>query len=521
MSDNNQKPVIVKRLETIAQLDPFHIIFRFIKSIFKIWHSKIVARSFLNFSFYPKPKFKIPNSSEIFSWISELCATPHRRPGTPEGHRGEQWIENKLKELGLKEINKDSIPIIEWSAENWSLKVNNSEIPSFYVVNTRFTENNSIEAPLVFVGKGKSKNFKKVDVRDKIVVAEVPFPYMPVGILLKILKILGIALYISDPENKLNIKSGQYLNFVRKNFIGGTASKNAPKNDVYWQSYKRGAKAVLLILKDQPSNSNSHYGPYDGIMKPIPALWIGKYDGIKLKEYAKKNVNARIILEGKKRPSVMHNIWGILPGKSDEIIMITSHHDSPFKGAVEDASGVAQVLAQIKIWSQIPLELRKKTLLFVISAGHFYGSLGAHMFARNHPEIMKKVKLLITLEHLGGIEVVEKNKQYTKTKNLALTVMFTSAEPLTIAIITNALKKKPAKLTIPLPYELLSPAPTSDAAGYVIEAGVPVISWIGCPYYLLDEYDTTEMIKKNELKPICETVTELVAQAIYFNSKIE
>ncbi|MHA1784442.1 MAG: M28 family peptidase [Candidatus Helarchaeota archaeon] len=206
----------------------------------------------------------------------------------------------------------------------------------------------------------------------------------------------------------------------------------------------------------------------------------------------------------------MSNVWGILPGMSEEIVMITSHHDAPFKGATEDGAGVAQVLAQVKIWSNIKKEDRAKTLVFVIDAGHFYGSIGGHLFARNHLDLMKRVKTLITLEHLGAKEVEEVEKEYKETGKNALTVMFTSNEPHIIATVINALKKKPSKMIIPIPSDLMAPVPTSDAAGYVVEAGVPVISWIGCPYYLLDEYDTLEMVDKNELGPICETVTEMI-----------
>ncbi|TFF88854.1 MAG: M28 family peptidase, partial [Promethearchaeota archaeon] len=198
------------------------------------------------------------------------------------------------------------------------------------------------------------------------------------------------------------------------------------------------------------------------------------------------------------------------PGKSDEYVMITSHHDAPFQGAVEDGAGVAQVFAQIKTWSSVPKESRKRSIIFVIDAGHFYGSLGGHSFARNHMDLMKKVKILITLEHLAAREVIEKDKKYLPMDSPALTVMFTTNKPVPLAIVKNALKKKPSKITVPIPSTLLAPAPTSDAAGYVIESKVPVISWIGCPYYLLDEKDTLEMVLKNELKPISETVTEMV-----------
>jgi len=454
------------RWESNVSSDLGVILINFLKKIPKYTYTKIYSQLLIKKLPEYSYQLDIPDSDIIFSWIKGLCSTPHRRPGTPEGHKAEDWVFKKLTELGLNEVKKDPIPIKVWECTNWELKINNIKMPSFYVVNTGFTGPKGITAPLIYVGKGTAKDFKKKHVAGKIVVAEVPFPYIPLGLGFRILKFLNGAYYISDPDHS--------------------------------------------ILKDQPANSNTHYGPYDGIMKPMPGLWVGKYDGLEVKKYAKRNAEASMILEGSIKDGVMHNIWGILPGLTDEIIMITSHHDSPFQGAVEDAAGVAQVLAQVKIWTSIPKEKRKRTLLFVISAGHFYGSQGGHQFVRAHPELMKKVKLLITLEHLGAKEVIEKDKQYKFTNQLAFTAIFTSSDPLTIATVIRALQKKPAKATFSIPMDLLADAPTSDAAGFVLESKVPTISWIGCPYYLLDEHDTLDKIAKSELKSICETVTELV-----------
>jgi hypothetical protein len=45
--------------------------------------------------------------------------------------------------------------------------------------------------------------------------------------------------------------------------------------------------------------------------------------------------------------------------------------------------------------------------------------------------------------------------------------------------------------------------------GYVLEAGVPVVSWIGCPYDLLDEHGRLDKVDRAALRPICRTTTEL------------
>lgn len=500
----------MERWESKISTHPLDAASRFLRGLPSLWRAKREAgRLFEGLPDY-SGALQLPGSDEIFSWVQDLCKTEHRRPGTPEGHRAERWVADRLREFGMASVNLDPVPITVWNGKRWSLKVQDRLIPSFFLVNSGFTGPEGITAPLVYVGSGRPRDFQRTDVSGKIVVADVPFPYLPTGLLLLFLRLVGAAYHISDPTRSLSLRTGQYLNFVRPNFIGGTGEKDAPEHDVYWQAHKRGARAVCLILKNQPSNSNSHYGPYDGIMKPMPGLWVGKHDGLELRRQAKKQARATVVLEGETSPGTMHNVWAVLPGMSEEIILVTSHHDAPFQGAVEDGTGVAQVLAQARIWSAVPREKRPKTLVFVVDAGHFYGSEGAYHFVREHEDLVKKARILITLEHLAAREVKERGEGYEKTGRAALTVMFTSTEPHVIASVTKALKKRPAPCTVPVPFDLLAPAPTSDAAWYVLKAGVPVVSWIGCPYYLLDEHDTLDMVDQELLAPLCETVTELV-----------
>ena len=80
-----------------------------------------------------------------------------------------------------------------------------------------------------------------------------------------------------------------------------------------------------------------------------------------------------------------------------------------------------------------------------------------------------------------------------------------------IATVMKALeRRRPPGVTASIPADFFGPAPTSDAAGYVLEAGVPVVSWIGCPYYLLDQHDTLDKVDKTALVPIAGTVAEMI-----------
>jgi hypothetical protein len=471
-----------------------------------LWRTRRAARRLVPTLPRYEGSLTTPSADLLFSWIEGLCQTPHRRPGTAEGRLGEQWVADQMASLGLEGVTQDPIPIDVWEADQWSLLVADEPISSFFVPGTGTAGPAEVTAPLVYVGTGRRREFLRADVAGRIVVAEVPFPRLPTGLLIR-----GAGFALSDPQDAVGWTSSQVLNFVRHNFLGGAAhADEAPVSDVYWQAQRRGAAGIALILRDQPSNTASHYGPYDGLTKPMPGLWVGQHDGRRLRRMARGGETATLTLEATTRKGEMNNVWGVLPGTSDDVILITSHHDSPHRGAVEDGAGVAQVLAQAWAWSRVPRGERPCTLVFVVGAGHFHGSEGGFAFARRHPDLMARAKILITLEHLAAREVRERGEQYEPTGRSALSVLFTTPRPRIVAVVMRTLAECPVPASASIPADLFGPAPTSDAVGYVLQSGVPVISWIGCPYYLLDEHDTPDKVDPDLLEPVCEAVTELV-----------
>jgi hypothetical protein len=56
---------------------------------------------------------------------------------------------------------------------------------------------------------------------------------------------------------------------------------------------------------------------------------------------------------------------------SDEIVLIQSHHDSTTSGAVEDASGAAEVMALARYFGQFPKDARPRTVMFATMDTHF------------------------------------------------------------------------------------------------------------------------------------------------------
>ncbi len=474
---------------------------------------------------FPHP-VPVPDSREIGILLEKTCEPPHRRIGTPEAHLIEDFIESKFKEAGLESVTKQPLDITLWTANNWKLRVKNEsktnnqfiDFPCFYILNTGFTSPSGVTAPLVYVGEGKPKDFKKRDVKGKIVVGDVSFPTLPHGFLTKVFG----SYYISDPTKKIKLGSKTIMTFARLNFPPQSLGGETRRDSIYWQAVDGGAVGIILILKGHPSNTNTHWGPYDGVMKPLPGLYVGKQDGVKLRELVESgdgngngNVIGTIILEGTQQPAVAHNIYGILPGQSEDLIMISTHHDSAFKGASEDGTGVAMVLAQLEAWSKVPPSNRPRGLLFVVTAGHLYAGIGAEKFARTHRDgLLKRVLVDINVEHACAIDVEEDplTYEFILKDELAIGVVFISRNPTLIATAIKVVKDHPIEKLILVPDNFFGTMPIGEAGHFTAQGGVKVIHWIRSPYYLLTAEDTLDKIDREKLGPTAGTIADLVGK---------
>jgi hypothetical protein len=463
-----------------------------------------------------KPKLKViaPDSKTIQRDLEKICSVPHRRIGTEEAHKIEDFLEKTYKDLKLINVEKETFDFINWVATDWKLtiKANNEiiKIPCFYVLNTEFTDNKGITAPLIYVNAGSKKDFREKDVDGKIVVADIEFPTLPLGKLLQ----MAEPYYVADPKNSFDETTEIILTFALTNFPPQALGGKPREDSVYWRAIRKRAIGLILILRDEPTNINSHWGPYDGSFKPVPALYVGKYDGIKVRELAQtEKAQGTVILKGYKEPSRANNIVGILPGRSEEIIMISSHHDSAFQGASEDGTGVAMVLAQLRAWSKIPKEDRAKSLLFVLTAGHLYGGIGAEHFARKYRDnLLKKVIVDINLEHMCAKEVIEdpKTQNYKFTNQLAMGALFLTHNETLVAHTIKAIKEHKIERMILIPENFFATPAIGEAGHFTSYSDLKIIHWIRSPYYLLTAEDTLDKIDMDKLGLEAQCVTDLI-----------
>jgi hypothetical protein len=445
---------------------------------------------------------EMSSGEEIFGWVRDLCRHPHRRPGTGFGHEAEQYILDKFTSFGLSECRLEPIDLTVWTPDGWELTVDTdgatAPIPCFYIPYTGFTSSTGVEAELVYIGEGKSKQNARHDVRGKIVLADMRFGEVPFG------PLRGAAHLVYDPERTIPQTGNKLAPWFRPNW-----------DATYGFAQTEGAAGFVGILADMYDNTNAYYAPYDGVMKEVPGLYLGKDDGARLRNMlddAASPVRARLTLTGTKKRGTTNNVVGTIPGKTDGVIIIGSHHDAPFVGGTEDASGVAVVLALARYFSRLAPKSLEKTLVFVASAGHFFGSIGTDTFIETHrDDIVKRTVAEVHVEHVARESEV-RDGEIVPTGRAELAVIFVSDHPTLLEYTKDAVVNGELDRSLVLPGKgILGDRPPTDASAYFVE-GIPTVSYISGPIYLLDENDTLDKVAVENLEPVASALADIIVR---------
>src|SRR6185436_4130461 len=101
-----------------------------------------------------------------------------------------------------------------------------------------------------------------------------------------------------------------------------------------------------------PGNVTNETGGAQG----LPSFAIGSDDATALKSLmAKGPVKLHIELKTEMRTGLKdNNVWGTLPGTTDEEIVIFAHHDGYFEAAFDNATGSATMLGLAGYFAKIP-----------------------------------------------------------------------------------------------------------------------------------------------------------------------
>jgi hypothetical protein len=303
-----------------------------------------------------------------------------RITGLPSGERTMDWVERRLREAGVPRVDRQwfnqTANAKLWLPLSWEVRLHadpafgagTADVILESAIPAGGTElpPDGLSAPLVFVGTARPAELQHIDVKGKIAVQHI------------------------TPKGHLFLERG-------------------PARAKAQELIKRGAVAVFSIV-DQAGNMRTRDISGCG----GPCFNFGGQDGRFLEEVMdaaadagmSSKLRATLKLQAEERGGMRaSNVLGIVPGKSDENIIINAHVDGWFDGANDNADGAAVMVALAEHFAK-PENRPARTLVFVGSAGHHTAGLsGPGQLVAMNKELIARNVLAINLEHVASRQI--------------------------------------------------------------------------------------------------------------------
>jgi len=418
------------------------------------------------------------NGNEIYEYMKTLCEFGYRRAGTEPAIQAEKYISQQLNAVGVPEVEMEEHKFLRWWADKYSLTIlgenlssssKDKLIRSFPVWLSGSTEAEGISAELVYVRNGTAVDFDKIDVKNKIVLVE--------------------------GKMVLNF----YPSYTDRIFDSLSIAKDM------------GALGAVFI-NGSPLDLITYifFMSMYGWKRRLPALSISNIDGEYLKSLCLDNerslkVNLTQLVKTEKAKSNI--IIGTLPGKSDDIILVGTHTDSTFTGAMDNAAANAGMISIAKYFANLLPEKREKTIKFVGWTGHETGLIGVNKFTKMHQDMLEKIAAFIMLDGLASTGYYNQaDGGVIETRSDEKRGLFiTDNAVLTPIVLDSVLKYQ----LFPSAYVSAKTLPVSDLGPFVF-SNVPSIMIIGKSIFYHTKEDKIERVPPERLERATKAHIEII-----------
>ena len=268
-----------------------------------------------------------------------------RIAGTPYDAMTRAWVVDQFKRIGLEDIHDQPVTQAPmWWPNSWEASVvvggKRTPLKTAFALGGPSTPVAGVDLPIVWVGLGTAADFAGRDVRGKaVMIYAVPTPS----------RREHSALWLGSIDRARKAGAGLVIvdlaipgmpDVITQPVISGFGAEDAPSEELAI-SVGPGESDLIREMIGRGESPSIHYR-LDATMKTGPS-------GVVLAK---------------------------LSGTTDENILLEAHTDTFFSGAMDNASGVAQLLALAEYYAAQPKAQRRRTLLFVVNNDHHSGSAG-------------------------------------------------------------------------------------------------------------------------------------------------
>jgi hypothetical protein len=252
-----------------------------------------------------------------------------------------------------------------------------------------------------------------------------------------------------------------------------------------------GVKGVVFSTRASKEMLRGNNSSHIARPQPIPALVVDRDTGAALRAQAEHRAQTCLRLDVAIEPVKLRQLTAILPGASDECIIVNTHTDG--QNAFEENGAVAAV-EMARHFASLPEPDRlRRTLVFALYPGHMSGRVGiedARGWILKHPDLVTNAVGAVSIEHLGATEWVDDERGFRPTGEIEIYGIWTTQGEMFEQVALPALIESGLQR-----HALLKP-PVQITPGRAFHwLGVPHVSGIAGPTYLLKVTDDGEMDK--------------------------
>ena len=244
-----------------------------------------------------------------------------------------EFLKEEMKRIGLSDIHKDELCLDSWEFEKAIMRFTDrtGKEHEFQLgaYQTEFVTDGWKDYPLVYAGRGKEADYDGVDVTGCLVMVDI------------------------------NQRDEWWINYP------------------VYQAHLKGAAAVIAVqdngygeINSEALNAQDIAGPKDA-----PAFSMSRKDAEILKAALKEKPRITVQFDAKsvvKENMPSYNVWGTIPGRSEDMILLSGHYDSYFDGFQDDNCAIALMFGIARTLLEIGYK-PEKTVVFCCMAAEEWG----------------------------------------------------------------------------------------------------------------------------------------------------
>lgn len=317
---------------------------------------------------FEKINREVQQNSQAYQRLQEATSTiGHRLTGSANGKKAEEYVSNVLKSWGCKDVRFQPFSVESWSRGTLSLSIGS---------------------------EGQMQTLKAVTLAHSPVSAQIELPLADMGNGLE-------EDYRAAPEKVKGKIALVYLG-VLPNSKPGTGTLHRSEKTAL--AIKYGARGIIIINTATGGILLTGTASVTGKLIPIPAVCIGKEDGMALKEkLIQSSLNARIKMTNQSAVIKARNVIATFKGTSlpKEKIVVGGHLDSwdLATGAIDNGIGSFSVLDMARTFQSLQLQTAR-TVEFVLFMGEEQGLLGSRHYVAtsNKDHTLEQIRYMLNYD---------------------------------------------------------------------------------------------------------------------------